>query len=75
MMFGEQHLVRFGNMTKPAGVNPPPDTQDAPDPQQVTYTLAASPSRHTVSRIKNSDRVLASQACIFVFCTARFVNS
>ena len=39
MMFGEQHLVRFGSMTKPAETDPLGDPQDAMDPQQVTFAL------------------------------------
>ncbi len=39
MMFGEQHLVRFGSMTKPAETDSLGDPQDVMDPQQVTYAL------------------------------------
>ncbi len=42
MMFGEQHLVRFGSMTKPAETDPLGDPQDAMDPQQVTYALLST---------------------------------
>ena len=42
MMFGEQHLVRFGSMTKPAETDPLEDPQDVMDPQQVTYALLAN---------------------------------
>ncbi len=43
MMFGEQHLVRFGSMTKPAGTDilgegEGEDPQNAVDPQQVPLT-------------------------------------
>ena len=42
MMFGEQHLVRFGSMIKPAETDPLGDPQDAMDPQQVTYALLST---------------------------------
>lgn len=35
-MFGEQHLVRFGSMSKPVGLDPPATLQDSDlDPPQA----------------------------------------
>ncbi len=42
MMFGEQHLVRFGSMTKPAETDTLGEPQDAMDPQQVTHALLSN---------------------------------
>ena len=39
MMFGEQHLVRFGSMSKPAGSEPLATLPD-PDLSQVDATPA-----------------------------------
>ena len=40
MMFGEQHLVRFGSMSKPAGSDPLAPLQDSDlDPPQVNTIL------------------------------------
>jgi len=54
MMFGEQHLVRFGSMTKPADTDPLARTpQDAMDPQQVTHALLSNAEASCL--IENSD--------------------
>lgn len=53
MMFGEQHLVRFGSMTKPAETDPLGDPQDAMDPQQVTHALLSNAEASCL--IENSD--------------------
>ncbi len=52
-MFGEQHLVRFGSMTKPADTDPLGDPQDAMDPQQVTHALLSNAEASCL--IENSD--------------------
>ena len=45
MMFGEQHLVRFGSMSKPAGSDPLAPLQDSDlDPPQVN-TLLLDPTK------------------------------
>ncbi|KAL0047867.1 hypothetical protein WJX82_001975 [Trebouxia sp. C0006] len=41
MMFGEQHLVRFGSMTKPAETDSLGDPQDVMDPQQAGTSSSA----------------------------------
>lgn len=45
MMFGEQHLVRFGSMSKPVGSDPPVTLQDSElDPPEVTTMTARPPN-------------------------------
>ncbi len=79
MMFGEQHLVRFGSMTKPAGTDPLGDPQDIMDPQQVTYALLSIaqasclgtnsdtvPFRLEISSLRIRDRVeILTIFCVF----------
>ena len=41
MMFGEQHLVRFGSVSRPAGTDPPVILQDSDlDPPQVNIIIS-----------------------------------
>ncbi|KAL0027199.1 hypothetical protein WJX77_002651 [Trebouxia sp. C0004] len=63
MMFGEQHLVRFGSMTKPADTDPLGDPQDAMDPQQASTSnsTAAEAAPTAASRARAFvNRALAS---------------
>lgn len=44
MMFGEQHLVRFGSMSKPVGSDPPVTLQDSDlDPPEVNSHACTRP--------------------------------
>ncbi|KAL0030048.1 hypothetical protein WJX79_003167 [Trebouxia sp. C0005] len=63
MMFGEQHLVRFGSMTKPKETDTLGEPQDAMDPQQASTSssTAAEAAPTAASRARAFvNRALAS---------------
>lgn len=56
MMFGEQHLVRFGSMTKPKETDTLGEPQDAMDPQQVTHALLPTAQAYCLADNSDSSR-------------------